>query len=189
MKALLLLAIRFYQRFISPHKGYACAYRVHTGRAGCSGLAYRAIRRRGAWRGLLILRQRLHRCAHAHRLLTARRRPPLAQAGFCDSLAVDLIGNLVCMPLSARSVNSSCSSGLSEFIMMACATGMYAAWMGHNEIFAPGAGIGAIIFIVPLFVLGLPWSIVAPTDGTWIEVSLGVNFALALAWRLKSWLS
>jgi putative component of membrane protein insertase Oxa1/YidC/SpoIIIJ protein YidD len=34
----LLVAIRFYQRHVSPRKGYRCAYRVHTGRCGCSAL-------------------------------------------------------------------------------------------------------------------------------------------------------
>ena len=44
MKAPALLAIRLYQRFISPYKGFSCAYRVHTGLPGCSGLADHALR-------------------------------------------------------------------------------------------------------------------------------------------------
>ncbi len=81
MKALALLAIRLYQSHLSPHKGYRCAYRARTGRASCSALGYRAIRRHGAWRGYSILRLRLDRCGAIH-----RRAAPWAnaQAGFCD---------------------------------------------------------------------------------------------------------
>ena len=59
MKQLALAAIRLYQRHLSPHKGFCCAYRVHTGRASCSSLGYRAIRRFGLWLGLVILHRRL----------------------------------------------------------------------------------------------------------------------------------
>ena len=78
-------AIRLYQRFISPHKGFGCAYRLHTGGASCSTLAYRAIRRHGLFTGLALLDQRLDRCGEAHRRHgqeAARRLGP--QAGLCD---------------------------------------------------------------------------------------------------------
>jgi putative component of membrane protein insertase Oxa1/YidC/SpoIIIJ protein YidD len=42
-----LLAIGLYQKYLSPHKGFCCAYRTHTGRAGCSALGFRAVRRYG----------------------------------------------------------------------------------------------------------------------------------------------
>jgi putative component of membrane protein insertase Oxa1/YidC/SpoIIIJ protein YidD len=85
LKTILLLAIRLYRRHLSARKGYACAWRVHTGGASCSVLGYRAIRRHGAWRGLLILRVRLQRCAQAQHALT-RHRPRLqSQAGYCDA--------------------------------------------------------------------------------------------------------
>lgn len=84
MKRFALRAIRFYQRHLSPRQGFGCAYRCHTGRAGCSGLGYRAIRRFGLWRGLLILRQRLDKCGVAYRRHFAGRGAWQAQAGFCD---------------------------------------------------------------------------------------------------------
>lgn len=59
--------IGFYQRRLSPRKGYRCAYGHHTGRASCSRLGYRAVRRFGAWRGLQLLRQRMYLCGVAHR--------------------------------------------------------------------------------------------------------------------------
>ena len=67
MRSLALPAIRLYQRHVSPYKGFCCAYRFHLGRASCSNLGYRAIRRYGLLAGWVILRQRLKRCGVAHR--------------------------------------------------------------------------------------------------------------------------
>ena len=55
----LLGAIRVCRRDVSPHKGFACACRVHTG--GCSGstTGLRALSRNGARRGLGVPRLRL----------------------------------------------------------------------------------------------------------------------------------
>lgn len=60
MKILVLAAIRFYQRKLSPHKGFSCAYAACTGHARCSALGYRAVRRLGVWHGLSVLDRRLH---------------------------------------------------------------------------------------------------------------------------------
>lgn len=100
MKQLALAAIRLYQRHLSPHKGFCCAYRVHTGRASCSNLGFRAIRRLGIWRGLAVLRQRLEKCGIAHRRHRRRSLARRGQAGFCD-LPCDIpcdfeAGNAVC---------------------------------------------------------------------------------------------
>ncbi len=64
--ALALAAIAAYQRWLSPHKGFACAWRVHEGGASCSVLGARAIRRYGLWRGGGVLRLRLALCAGCH---------------------------------------------------------------------------------------------------------------------------
>ncbi|MDQ1813775.1 membrane protein insertion efficiency factor YidD [Massilia sp. CCM 9210] len=52
MKTLALSAIGFYQRHLSPYKGFRCAYCAYTGNASCSALGARAIRRYGVWDGL-----------------------------------------------------------------------------------------------------------------------------------------
>ncbi|WP_137937761.1 membrane protein insertion efficiency factor YidD [Chitinivorax sp. B] len=85
MRQIVLLLIRCYQRFISPYKGFSCAYRIHTGYASCSVLGYRAIRRYGVWMGLGILQERMHCCAlaHAHYGPIHRRRL-VQQRGDCD---------------------------------------------------------------------------------------------------------
>lgn len=85
MTALALWAIRFYQRVISPRKGFRCAYAAYTGNASCSALGYRAIRRHGLAGGITLLNRRLHKCGVAHE----RYRPAMGallarQAGFCD---------------------------------------------------------------------------------------------------------
>ncbi|HEX7686494.1 MAG TPA: membrane protein insertion efficiency factor YidD [Burkholderiaceae bacterium] len=89
-RALLLAAIRAYKRHVSPRKGFACAYRVHTGRASCSTLGYRAVARHGVFRGLGILDARLAQCRLKHERYgpkpaprSAPRLPP-SQAGFVD---------------------------------------------------------------------------------------------------------
>ena len=85
MRTLALAAIRLYQRFVSPHKGFACAYRVHTGRCSCSQLGFRAIRRFGVTKGWGLLRQRTGLCGVAHRRFTPLRpRPPARERGDCD---------------------------------------------------------------------------------------------------------
>ena len=85
MRGFVLAAIGAYQRFLSPYKGFACAYRRHTGRASCSALAWRAVRKYGVIAGLLVLRQRLERCGIAHRRhCPAPTRPHRAQRGDCD---------------------------------------------------------------------------------------------------------
>ncbi|MGK5024103.1 membrane protein insertion efficiency factor YidD [Janthinobacterium sp. RB2R34] len=86
-----LLAIRAYQLYLSPLKGYACAFRVLTGRDNCSAYGYRVIARFGLLRGLALLRRRTRACSQhlqAHRAAapatrchTARHQ---AQAGYCD---------------------------------------------------------------------------------------------------------
>ncbi len=86
LTSLALGAIRLYQRFISPYKGFCCAYCAYTGNASCSALGYRAVRRFGVWEGIGILRQRLGKCSIAHRRYRPRaaQRRLARQAGFCD---------------------------------------------------------------------------------------------------------
>lgn len=113
-----LLAIRAYQRFLSPLKGYACAFRVLTGRDSCSAYGYRVIERFGLPRGLVLLRRRMHACSqhyHRHyseaattRHLTARHR---MQAGYCDC---DGPGDLSCDLPSSKCASNLCDG--SDFI-------------------------------------------------------------------------
>jgi putative component of membrane protein insertase Oxa1/YidC/SpoIIIJ protein YidD len=86
--ALALAAIRFYQRFISPYKGFSCALRVATGGASCSAYGHAVIARFGLVRGLGLLQRRFELCGHVYR--RAHACPPphprlQYQRGFCDA--------------------------------------------------------------------------------------------------------
>ncbi len=82
MKSIALAAIRAYQRWISPHKGFQCAHRLHGGGSSCSTVGFRLIRRHGLWDGWPLLRERLRRCGDVARQVHAR--PASAQRGDCD---------------------------------------------------------------------------------------------------------
>lgn len=85
MRRFALFAIHCYQRYISPYKGFRCAYSVHTRCASCSSLGYRAVRRYGVLGGLSILRKRTYLCGVAHRRFAVQSRRPLrSQRGDCD---------------------------------------------------------------------------------------------------------
>ncbi|WP_082616684.1 membrane protein insertion efficiency factor YidD [Massilia sp. Root418] len=91
---LALWLIRLYQRHLSPRKGFVCAFRVHTGRDGCSAYGLRVIARFGLRRGLALLDRRLSDCGQQHRLHAPPRAPARSalrrQAGFCDLPSCDL---------------------------------------------------------------------------------------------------
>lgn len=95
MEHFFLRIIRFYQKYISPYKGFCCAYRCYTGHASCSDLGYRAIRHYGIRRGIGVLRQRLVKCGVAYRRFSAVTRSLDKQAGHCD-LPCDIPADLSC---------------------------------------------------------------------------------------------
>lgn len=84
MKYLAIFIIKLYQRFISPYKGFVCAYHFHTGKGSCSKLGYRAIRFFGIWRGMYVLQQRLVKCGITHRRYTRYPKKLHKQSGYCD---------------------------------------------------------------------------------------------------------
>lgn len=86
--ALALAAIRFYQRVISPYKGFSCALRAGTGGASCSAYGHAVIARFGLRRGLGLLQRRFELCGHVHARLRAAPPPHPRlkyQRGFCDA--------------------------------------------------------------------------------------------------------
>jgi putative component of membrane protein insertase Oxa1/YidC/SpoIIIJ protein YidD len=70
---LLALLIRGYQRFISPHKGYACSHRTLHGRGSCSDYGLRLLRDRRLRAFLPLMRRRFGRCRAAAEVLMRRR--------------------------------------------------------------------------------------------------------------------
>jgi putative component of membrane protein insertase Oxa1/YidC/SpoIIIJ protein YidD len=106
---LALAGIRCYQRFLSPYKGFSCAYRRYTGRASCSAFGYRAIRRFGVLYGYLMLRERLYQCSDIYHQHTESLRIMRSQAGFCDS-SCDVPCDADCLKFDLPSVDSECLS-------------------------------------------------------------------------------
>ncbi len=72
LSQLSLLAIRGYQRHLSPRKGYACAYRMAHGGTGCSGFAKAAIAESGLIAALPLIRARFQACRTAALSLHAK---------------------------------------------------------------------------------------------------------------------
>lgn len=100
LRQLLVQLILFYQRHLSPRKGYRCAYGAHTGRHTCSSFGLRAVRKAGAVRGLRLIQRQFDRCALAAAEMrveqaSLRRAPtgPLRhQRGFVDCDCGDVAG-------------------------------------------------------------------------------------------------
>jgi uncharacterized protein len=83
LKALALVSVGVYRCYVSPHKGFSCAWRVHRRGSSCSAFAERAIRRCGVPRGMALLQRRLRRCGNVHRQHHALLRQ--AERGSCDA--------------------------------------------------------------------------------------------------------
>jgi len=97
------LAIRGYQRFLSPLKGYRCAYGVAYGGKSCSGMALEIIERSPPRQWLPLLRRQFAECRHAYDLLELRRQRRKERrkdrdgtANCCDA------GGCDCVPLPNR---------------------------------------------------------------------------------------
>jgi len=71
--SLVAICIEAYQRFISPYKGFRCAYGALTKRASCSEFAKRVALRRGVIALPALLRERFKRGAVAARAPSHRR--------------------------------------------------------------------------------------------------------------------
>jgi putative component of membrane protein insertase Oxa1/YidC/SpoIIIJ protein YidD len=74
-----MLAVRGYQRYVSPHKGYCCAHRALHGGPSCSEYFRQAVRRHGSLRAVPLLKQRFAECRNASRQLQLIRRASRAE--------------------------------------------------------------------------------------------------------------
>ena len=74
-----LLSISFYQQYLSPHKGWRCAYAALHGGPSCSEYAKEEMSRHGVLWGTLLLRNRFGDCREAAVVLAAN--PASGQAG------------------------------------------------------------------------------------------------------------
>jgi putative component of membrane protein insertase Oxa1/YidC/SpoIIIJ protein YidD len=103
-------AIGAYQRYISPHKGFRCAYSVLHQRASCSQFAKRVVLRVGVWRLPALLRRRFAACRSAHLVLATTlpsandapgKEPPQDDPGYyCKYCAADAAFSAACCAFS-----------------------------------------------------------------------------------------
>lgn len=85
-----LLAVRGYQCYVSPHKGYACAHRVLHGGPSCSEYFRQAVKRHGSFTALTLLEKRFADCHDANRQLRLNRKSRMSlPQGDLGAKAVD----------------------------------------------------------------------------------------------------
>ncbi len=66
MNFLAIVLIRFYQRFISPYKGFRCAHAcLHKG-ASCSNAVLEIVKQQGIWHGYPNIKARMYACKSAY---------------------------------------------------------------------------------------------------------------------------
>lgn len=69
--AFAIFAIGFYQKRISPHKGFVCAHRAYHGGLSCSECAKQTIATHGLWCALPLIKARFVECRGAYTLLSS----------------------------------------------------------------------------------------------------------------------
>lgn len=91
MQRIALASISFYRAYLSPYKGFSCAYCLHKGGLSCSAYGHRAIQRHGVLTGVRLIQRRLKQCGEIFRKHAAERTSGQVaamhrrgQAGFCD---------------------------------------------------------------------------------------------------------
>lgn len=66
MKYIFIFIIRLYQRYISPHKGYRCAYAILHNQPSCSNSVINIIEINGLIRGWQLIMQQFNYCSLAY---------------------------------------------------------------------------------------------------------------------------
>lgn len=100
MNFLYVLAISFYQKFLSKHKGYSCAHRVLNKGDSCSGAIITIIKTKGAKLGKQDILNRLDECKHSHGVLV-KRKDKEKSGGFIGE-ALECLGEGICGAFSSK---------------------------------------------------------------------------------------
>lgn len=83
--SLAIWSIELYQRHISPHKGFCCAYRIAHNDLSCSEFAKRQIAASGVFKSLADIRQRFEDCKQAAKQLSEQREQSKQKKSKCDT--------------------------------------------------------------------------------------------------------
>ncbi|MGR8941516.1 MAG: membrane protein insertion efficiency factor YidD [Gammaproteobacteria bacterium] len=95
VKHLAILLIVFYQKFISPFKGFRCAHAVLHGGDSCSEAVKKIVREKGPIGGSADIRARFCACKEAHETLigNGQRRRDRCDCSDCSCDCSDLCGS------------------------------------------------------------------------------------------------
>jgi putative component of membrane protein insertase Oxa1/YidC/SpoIIIJ protein YidD len=121
---LFVSSIAWYQRSVSPRKGFACAYRSRTGGASCSQFAREAFRGGGWWTAVRAVVDRFRLCGEAARSLRRERAVACACRGREASLDGEPVDDQAPGPEDARHGACEC---LGEAFAECCLSGCAAA--------------------------------------------------------------
>jgi len=94
--------IEIYQKYISPNKGFSCAYRIYQRGESCSQYAKRQIRKQGLLKALPLIRSRFQDCKVAS--LTQQNR------GYSVGYQQDLFGHIQGKYMIVPKADADCGS-------------------------------------------------------------------------------
>lgn len=117
MRRFWILLIGFYQRFISPYKGFRCAHAVYHSGPSCSSAVKTIISQYGLIKGLPAIRKRFAECRQAYCLILAEQsenksKKGKKKSGKCKQQLKEHCG-LDCLPDPCDAL-SFCSRGDSQ---------------------------------------------------------------------------
>lgn len=88
----LILAIRAYQRYVSPYKGYRCAHHQLHGRGSCSSHGIHCLQTMPLMQARSAMKVRFSECGSAAAERRATGSHPRSRAGVCHLLSLLLYG-------------------------------------------------------------------------------------------------
>jgi len=81
MRSLVLVAISVYKKYVSPFKGFRCAYGVLHGGNSCSTEIYELINKHGVLKGIPLAKVQLKRCTAAYKILSSEKEDETGESG------------------------------------------------------------------------------------------------------------
>jgi len=107
LKYFVIAVIVFYQKYLSPYKGYSCAHAAYYRGDSCSTAISKIIRRQGLIAGWPAIKQQFTRCSHAYERYIEddrkKKKPKRSKKQgrcerYCDGLPCEIIN---CLPVKS----------------------------------------------------------------------------------------